>query len=96
MTHTFGLTESAHDDSFEITVCSNHEYEELIAEVAYKGYLIARLTDENVEFQFLLELHNCPLTEHWTFRFEDFQRALLSAAEKLRAMGTKRPRPSDE
>jgi hypothetical protein len=71
------------DSDFELVVGSDEDYENLIAEISYKGEFLALMSDENNDGFFDIEIHSRGDCEPWRFKLMDFQEAVAQAKQRL-------------
>ena len=69
---------------FKITICSDQDYEDLIAEVYYKGEFVALISQERGFANLEIRIHPSTKGSCWNFQLEDFEKAIAHAKKRLR------------
>ena len=71
------------EDEFTIDICSDVDYEDLIAEINYQGEFLALVSQES-GYEFLdLAIHPRKSSEPWQFKLKDFEAAIQKAKTRL-------------
>ena len=68
---------------FDITVCSDSGYEDLIAEIYFRGEFVAVISQERGEESPAIEIHAPGNGRPWIFDLEAFEAAVRRARQRL-------------
>ena len=71
--------------NFRITINSLPDRENLVAEIYYKHYQLAEISQESDEL--LIQIYSHKNEEYWEFSLEKFQKVVEEAKQKLIAVG---------
>lgn len=68
---------------FELVVCSDSEHDDLIAEISYRGQIVAVLSQDQGFDSMQLTLMPKPDGTHWSFGFDQFVEIVSTARKRL-------------
>jgi len=70
-------------EDFDFTFCDDPDYEDLVAEILFRGEFLALVSQES-GFDFLdITLHPRKSGEPWQFKLKDFEAAIQKAKTRL-------------
>lgn len=72
-------------ENFSITVNSLPDRENLVAEIYYKNYQVAEISQETDEL--IIQIYSYKEKDCWEFLLEEFQKVIEEAKKKLLAVG---------
>jgi len=72
-------------ENFSITVNSLPDRENLVAEIYYKNYQVAEISQETDES--IIQIYSYKEKDCWEFLLEEFQKVIEEAKKKLLAVG---------
>ena len=72
-------------ENFRITVNSLPDRENLVAEIYYKHYQVAEISQETNEL--IIQIYSYKDKDYWEFSLEKFQKVIEEAKQKLIAVG---------
>lgn len=68
---------------FEITVGSDEDYEDLIADIYYQKEFVCLLSQENGYTSLDMDIHPRPNGQSWKFKLSEFEGAIAQAKKRL-------------
>ena len=71
------------NSDFEIVISSDPDYEDLIAEISYKGDFLAIMSQEDGFDSLDLEIHARKDGKPWRFKSTEFEEAIAKAKQRL-------------
>ena len=71
--------------NFRITINSLPDRENIVAEIYYRHYQVAEISQETNEL--LIQIYSYKDKDYWEFSLEEFQKVIEVAKQKLIAIG---------
>ena len=68
---------------FRVDVCSDLEYEDLIADIYFQDKFVAMITQEKGFKNLEIEIYAPKGQEKWLFKFSDFENVINHAKQRL-------------
>lgn len=70
-------------NKFRIRICSDLDYEEMVADISYENHTVAIITQENGIENMEIEIFPPEIQETWKFLLNDFIESISSAKKRL-------------
>ncbi len=83
MEHYVVLSKGNMNKKFTVEVCSDLDYEEMVADVSYENHTVATITQENGIDNMEIEIFFPTETSTWTFPLNDFIETIVFAKKCL-------------
>lgn len=84
MGHFVNLSKKDMNKKFTIEVCSDLDYEEMVADISYENHTIAMITQENGIDNMVIEIFSPKeKLKSWKFSLNDFMETIAVAKKNL-------------
>jgi hypothetical protein len=71
------------EKKFKIRICSDLDYEEIVADICYEDYWVATISQEKGINNLEIEISSLSGEKQWSFYLDEFINALIEAKKKI-------------
>lgn len=71
------------EEKFKVRICSDLDYEDLVADIYFEDQIVAMLTQEQGFENLKIEVYPKNKQQAWLFNFSEFEKSLQYAKQRL-------------